>query len=82
MPRGIRKVTTPTPATVQPPETESAISKLIIQVDLIKDSLKNAVRDLNAVGDLLKLAEKEKKTTDKEIEIVRSKLRKIQTVTI
>ena len=78
MPRGIRKTTPTTPTA----ETESAISKLITELDQVKGNLKNVVRDLNNVGDLLKLAEKEKKTTDKEIEVVRSKLRKIQTVTI
>jgi len=70
------------PSTTPPAESDSAFSKLITQVDQIKDSLKNAVHGLATVGDLIKLAKKERKTTDKEIEAVRAKLRKIQDVTI
>lgn len=60
----------------------SAIKSLVDHVEQIKDNLKNVIRDLAAVIDTVKLADKEKRTTEKEIEAVRAKLRQIQNVTI
>jgi hypothetical protein len=60
----------------------SAVKSLVEQVDQIKDSLRNVIRDLTTVIDTVKAAEKEKRATDKEIEAVRTKLRQIQNVSI
>jgi len=60
------------------PETKSANTEVIAQVDQIKDQLKNVIRDLTTVGDLLKTAEKEKKASFKEVESVRATLRSLQ----
>jgi hypothetical protein len=60
----------------------SAVKSLVEHVEQIKENLKNVIRDLNGVLDTVKLADKEKKATDKEIEAVRIKLRQIQNVTI
>jgi DNA polymerase III sliding clamp (beta) subunit (PCNA family) len=97
MPRTAR-TTTPaeTTTTIQPTETlpannngngngngnGSAVKSLVDHVEQIKENLKNVIRDLTTVIDTVKLADKEKKATDKEIEAVRIKLRQIQNVTI
>jgi hypothetical protein len=51
-------------------------------VEEIKETLKTVIRDLTAVIDMVKAAEKEKRTSDKEIDAIRTKLRQIQNVTI
>ena len=67
------KVTTP---------ENTNVKSLVEQVDQIKDTLKGVIRDLNQVADTVKTAEKEKRTAEKEIEIIRAKLRQIQSVAI
>jgi len=52
------------------------------QVDQIKDSLRSAIRELSTIVDTVKANEREKRTTEKEIEAIRTKLRQIQNVTI
>ncbi len=96
MPRTAR-ATTPEPMTTFPPvETHannangngngngngSAVNSLVDHVEQIKENLKNVIRDLTTVIDAVKVAEKEKRTNDKEIDAIRSKLRQIQNVTI
>ena len=91
MPRTAR-ATTPEPMTTfQPVETHanhngngngSAVKSLVDHVEQIKENLKNVVRDLNTVIDTVKLAEKERKSSEKEIETIRTKLRQIQSVAI
>ncbi len=61
---------------------ESAVKSLVEHVEQIKDTLKGVIRDLNNVADTLKLAEKERKSSEKEIEAIRTKLRQIQSVAI
>jgi len=46
------------------------------------ETAKGIVRELNTVIDTVKLAEKERKSSEKEIEAIRSKLRQIQSVAI
>jgi DNA polymerase III sliding clamp (beta) subunit (PCNA family) len=94
MPRTAR-ATTPEPMTAfQPVETQaansngndngngSAVKSLVDHVEQIKENLKNVIRDLTTVIDAVKVAEKEKRTSDKEIDAIRTKLRQIQNVTI
>ena len=61
---------------------ESTVKSLVEHVEQIKDSLKGIVRELNTVIDTVKQAEKERKSSEKEIEAVRCKLRQIQSVAI
>jgi len=97
MPRQAARATTPEAETTtfQPVETHannngngngsgngSAIKSLVDHVEQIKENLKTAIRDLTTVIDAVKAAEKEKRTSDKEIDAIRSKLRQIQNVTI
>jgi hypothetical protein len=60
----------------------SAVKSLVDHVEQIKENLKNVIRDLITVIDAVKAAEKEKRTSDKEIDAIRSKLRQIQSVSI
>jgi hypothetical protein len=95
MPRQAARATTPEAMTTfQPAETHattnngnangngSAIKSLVDHVEQIKENLKNVIRDLSTVVDAVKAAEKEKRTSDKEIDAIRTKLRQIQNVTI
>ena len=90
MPRQAARATTPEAMTTfQPVETHannngngSAIKSLVDHVEQIKENLKNVIRDLSTVVDAVKAAEKEKRTSDKEIDAIRTKLRQIQNVTI
>ncbi len=94
MPRTAR-ATTPEPMTTfQPVETpaahnngngngnESAVKSLVEHVEQIKENLKNVIRDLNGLIDTVKLADKERRSSEKEIETIRTKLRQIQSVAI
>ena len=81
MPRGVKTATVTEPAQNQEQES-TAVKSLVEHIDQIKETLKGVLRELNDVADALKLAEKEKKATDKEIENVRNKLLQIQKVTI
>ena len=58
----------------------SAVKSLVDHVEQIKENLKGVIRDLSAVVDTVKAAEKEKRATDKEIDAIRTKLRQIQNV--
>ena len=96
MPRQAARATTPEAMTTfQPVETNashngngngngngSAVKSLVDHVEQIKESLKGVIRDLTTVIDAVKVAEKEKRTSDKEIDAIRTKLRQIQNVTI
>jgi len=78
MPR-VARTTSP----VQTTDTNgSGVKELLEQVDKIKDALKTASNDLTAVTGRLKVIDKEKRTTQKEVEGIRKQLRRIQTVTI
>jgi len=82
------KTTAPAPATkdsgttITSPTVTTGIKSLVDQVDQIKDSLRSAIRDLSTIVDAVKANEREKRTTEKEIEAIRAKLRQIQNVTI
>lgn len=55
---------------------------LIDQIEQIREVMKNTVRDLGNLIDAVKLAEKEKRASEKEVEAARSVLKKLQQVTI
>jgi len=94
MPRTARAITPEPMTTFQPVEPAnnngngngngngSAVKSLVEHVEQIKENLKEVIRDLNGVIDTVKLAEKERKSSEKEIEAVRTKLRQIQSVAI
>ena len=63
-------------------DTRSAFKLALEQIDRIKTNLRDIISDLTDAVALLKTAEKEQKASVKEIEIVRAKLREIQSVEI
>ena len=67
---------------VQFGEAKSSVRSAIDQIDDIKETLKTVVRQFGDVVDALRHLEKEKKANDKEVEVVREKLRAIKNVTL
>jgi DNA polymerase III sliding clamp (beta) subunit (PCNA family) len=63
-------------------ENGSVMKSLTDKVEQIRETLKGVMRDLGEVTDGLKLAEKEKRATEKEIEGFRASLKKIQSFSI
>jgi DNA polymerase III sliding clamp (beta) subunit (PCNA family) len=69
------------PTTPEPP-TKPTIRSVIDQIDGIRDSLRSTVRQFGDVVESLRSLERDRKTTDKEVEIVREKLRALQGVSL
>jgi len=70
--------TATTPQTPKPAPSPS----LVDQVEKIKDSLKNVIRDLSTLADSAKQAGKDQRVSEKEVEAARATLKKLQQVTI
>ena len=67
--------------TAKPEAPKPATSpSLVEQVEVIKESLKNVIRDLTSLADSAKQAEKEKRASEKEVEAARATLKKLQQV--
>ena len=66
--------------TEEAPKDKPTIRSVIEQIDIIRDSLRSTVRQFGDVVDALRVVEKDRKTTDKEVELVREKLRALQAV--
>lgn len=78
-----RKIQPTAPGTeTQPVQNGSALKTAIEQVDKIRESFKSMLQGFTDVNNALKLAEKEKKATEKEVETVRASVRRIQNVII
>ena len=60
----------------------SPLTAAITQIETVKTGLRDVILDLNATLDMLRAAEKEKKTSFKEVETVRATLRSLQKVAI
>ena len=60
------------------PTIEVALEK----IETIKGSYRDAIRGLNDLADTLKQVQREQKTTDKEVQSVRTTLEKLQQVRI
>jgi hypothetical protein len=69
-----------TPFTEEAPKDKPTIRSVIDQIDGIRDSLRSTVRQFGDVVDALRVVEKDRKTTDKEVELVRERLRALQAV--
>lgn len=82
MPRTAANPTTTPSQTATEPANDSAIKSVILQVEKIKEALKEVIGEFNDVLARLKVAEKEKKATEKEIESIRTTLKTIQNVKI
>jgi DNA polymerase III sliding clamp (beta) subunit (PCNA family) len=66
----------------EPAKPAESSASLIDQIDQIKDTLKNVVRDLNGLVDAVKQAEKDQRASEKEVEAARATLKKLQQVSI
>jgi len=76
------KETQTNPTETQPVTETSPVKAVIQHVENIKETLKGVLKEFAEVMEGLKIIEKEKRATDKEIESVREKLREIQSVRI
>ena len=74
MPKASSKIETPKSA-----ETKSS---LVEQVETIKETLKNVIRDLSTLADSAKQAEKDQRASEKEVEAARATLKKLQQVSL
>ena len=63
-------------------EPKAALDTAIAQVEIVRGDFRNAIAGLNKLGELLKQAQRENKTSDKEIQSVRQTLRSLQSVRI
>jgi len=70
------------PPTTPEPPIKPTIRTVIEQIDSIRDALRSTVRQFGEVVDALRIVEKDRKTTDKEVELVREKLRALQSVSL
>ncbi len=69
-----------TPKTAEAPKP--AEPSLLDQIEQVKESAKNLVRDLTGLTDAVKLAEREKRANEKEVETARAVLKKLQAVSL
>jgi len=65
----------------QPTET-SPTTSVIDKVEKVKETLKTVIHDLNTLLDSVKLAAKEKRASEKEVEAARATLKKLQQVSL
>jgi DNA polymerase III sliding clamp (beta) subunit (PCNA family) len=72
--------TSPTPPPAPP--AKPTIRSVIEQIDGIRDSLRSTIRQFGDVVDALRVVEKDRKTSDKEVELVRERLRALQSVSL
>ena len=63
-------------------EEKPAVEAAIEKIETIKGCYREAIQGLNGLADLLKQVQREQKTTNKEVQSVRSTLEKLQTVRI
>ena len=66
--------------THQEPADKPTLEKALEQIESVKGSYREAIRGLNDLTDTLKLIHKEHKSTEKEVQSVRSSLQKLQSV--
>ena len=59
-----------------------ALETALAQIEIVRGDFRNAIAGLNKLGELLKQAQRESKTSDKEIQSVRQTLRSLQSVRI
>ena len=64
-----------------PPE-KPALETALAQIEVVRGDFRNAIASLNKLAEALKQAQRESKTSDKEIQSVRQTLRSLQSVRI
>ena len=63
-----------------PEPQKPTIRSVLEQIDTLRDALRSTLRQFGDVMDALRAVEKDRKATDKEVELVREKLRALQGV--
>ena len=66
------------PGTTDSSSETSPLDKAIAQIETVKGSYREAIKGLNELTDTLKQVQRDQKTTDKEIQSVRTTLTKLQ----
>ena len=61
---------------------KSALETALAQIEVVPGDFRNAIAGLNKLAEALKQAQRESKTSDKEIQSVRQTLRSLQSVRI
>lgn len=79
-PKAEAKESTMPQETPKPEPAKSPEVSLLDQIEQVKESAKNLVRDLNGLTDAVKQAEKDRRTNEKEVETARAVLKKLQQV--
>ena len=64
------------------PAEKPALETALAQIEVIRGEFRNAVTGLTRLGDLLKQASREQKTSEREVQGVRQTLRSLQSVRI
>ena len=62
--------------------TKPTPQMVIDKVEKVKETLKTVIHDLNTLVDSVKLAAKEKRASEKEVEAARATLKKLQQVSL
>jgi len=63
-------------------EDKSALETAFAQVEIVRGDFRNAIAGLNKLSESLKAAQREQKTSDKEVQSARQTLEKLQSVRI
>lgn len=66
--------------TVEQPASKPSIRAVLDQIDVLRDSLRSTVRQFGDVVETLRQIDKERRTSDREVEVIREKLRALQGV--
>ena len=74
--------TTSPALTTDKPETKPALETALVQVESIKAGFREAINNLTKLGDSIRHAMREQKTSEKEVHNVRQTLRSLQSVRI
>lgn len=64
------------------PEAPSPTVSLVEQVETLKETLKTVIRELSTIVEAVKQTEKQNRASEKEVEMARATLKKLQQVTI
>ncbi len=64
----------------EPAAEKPTLEKALADIEKIKGSYREAIRGLNDLTDTLKAISKERKSTEKEVQSVRSTLERLQSV--
>ena len=77
-PNGSTNAATPTTNVAEKPALETALA----QIEIVRGDFRSAITGLNKLADSLKQAQREQKSSEKEVQSVRQTLRSLQSVRI